>query len=54
MFDKSFIKLVAIEGSLPSVDPSVFLQLTGSRASIVALGTLEWPFSGTGSHHMFF
>ena len=37
LFNKSLIPLVAIEGSLPSVSPNVFLQLTRSRASIVAL-----------------
>ena len=44
LFNKSLIPLVAIEGSLPSVSSTVFLQFT--RASIVALVTLDRLFYG--------
>ena len=59
MFDEIFLlfvslaALVALEWSLPSVLPHVFLQISRISASIVALVTFERFFTGMRSHHVF-
>ena len=51
---ESFITLVALEWSLPSVPSHVFLQITRSSASIVALVTFERLFSCVHGHYVNF
>ena len=49
-----FITLVALEWFLTGVLPHVSLQSIRSSASIVALVTLQRPFSGVLPHHVNF
>ena len=48
----SFAASVALERLLPSVRLHVLLQITRRSASVVALVTLEWPFSCVLPHHV--
>ena len=51
---ESFIALVALEESLPSVRLHVPLQITSCKASVVALVTFERLFSCVLPHHVNF
>ena len=53
MFER-FTTLAALEWFFPSVLLHVFLQSIRSSASIAALVTFEWLFSGVLSHNMNF
>ena len=53
MFER-FITLVALEWFFPSVLPHVYLQSSGSSASVVALVAFERLFSGVLSHYVNF
>ena len=54
LFFVSLAALVALEWSLPSVPSHVFLQITRSSASIVALVTFERLFSCVHGHYVNF
>ena len=50
----SFAASIALERLLPRVRPHVALQVTRRSASIIALVTLERPFSCVVAHHVNF
>ena len=51
---KRFITLAAREWFFPGVLPCVLFQIARSSASVIALVTLEWPFSYVHMHYVAF